>query len=195
MIVFGREISDVADLINWAPLTPPWRVEDLACWVTQETGRTVKFQAWPEVVDSGRVGCTLLIRTATELRIFYDSDRSPAHQRQQAGHEFAHIMADHLGFEVADGVRIGGAPKSLLGSLGMSTLEYVLGTSTAAVAADELDRRSRRPSQRHPYFSEKQEIEAELLGTKLAVCMRGNHRAWGATSIWQGDAFVESLRQ
>lgn len=198
MKVFGRDIQSIDDLIRWAPLTPPWHVSDLACWIEQEVERTVTFQPWPEVAGRRRVSCTLLVRTATELRIFFEADRSDRHQRLQAGHEFGHIMGGHLGLEVADGIEIGGGAESLMGPLDLSTLQYVLGSRrTAVTAQDELKRHNspRARAGRHPYYSAHQEAAAEILGTKLAVCMRGSITDSRSTATSQGAAFVERLRQ
>ncbi|MCX2966269.1 hypothetical protein [Gordonia aquimaris] len=199
MKVFGREISDVDDLIRYAPLTPPWSVSDIAWWIEQEAERAVRFQPWPEIITARRVSCTLLVRTPSELRIFYENDRSDRHQRMQAGHEFGHIMEGHLGLEVADGIEIGAASNALIGSMEIGTLEYVLGSRSAAASATEHIQRSnsrRGRSGRHPYYSAQQEIAAEILGTKIGVCMRGSITDdQGPKACRQGAGFVERLRQ
>lgn len=198
MKVFGRDIQDIDDLIRWAPLTPPWHVSDLARWVEQEVERTVTFQPWPEVAGRRRVSCTLLVKTATELRIFYEGDRSDRHQRLQAGHEFGHIMGGHLGLEVGEETELGGGVDSLMGPLDLWTLQYVLGSRSAAVTAKEELERVSNPTKRagrHPYYSAQQEASAEILGTKLAVCMRGSITTARSTATSQGAAFVERLRQ
>lgn len=197
MKIFGREISDVDDLIRCAPLTPPWSVRDVAWWIETEAGRAVRFQPWPDII-ARRVSCTLLVRTPSELRIFYESDRSDRHQRMQAGHEFGHIMEGHLGLEVADGIQIGAASNALIGSMDIETLEYVLGSRAAATSATQQIQRNntrRARAGRHPYYSAQQEIAAEILGTKLAVCMRGSITDDQGPKARQGAGFVERLRQ
>lgn len=126
------------------PLDVPWTLDEFGHWFGAVTGMEVHLAPW-RVESTTPPKAAMLMVVDGRVIVRYDGRRSPRHQWQQIGHEFAHVLCDlsENRFAVGPGLFSQGFDLAKIGAV----------------------------MQRQTLDSEN-EIEAEVVGTHLALMSR-----------------------
>ncbi|WP_067885276.1 DUF6545 domain-containing protein [Nocardia vaccinii] len=135
------------------PLAAPWTIAQFCGWFGAATGLEVRVAPW-RVDGAAPPKCAALVVVGGRVIVRFDERRSDRHKSQQIMHEFAHLLCDHLGdnkFAVGTGLFTRGLDLAKIG---------------AVVQRQALDSES--------------EVQAEIVGTHLAVMSHEVIRLWPA---------------